>query len=180
MDRAPFYALNTHPLVVESLGSSPTRAESDAMLTRYDEELAREGWGFWAVGVKGAGAPAFVGMVGLHRVSPALPCAPAVEVGWRLHPEQWGHGYATEAAGAALDFGFEEAGLSEIVAFTTTVNTRSQAVMARLGMTRDPEGDFDHPGVSEDSPLRRHVLYRISAPTGPSSSSAQVGPSVAP
>jgi hypothetical protein len=45
MDREPFYALNTHPLVVESLGSSPTRAESDAMLTRYGDELAREGWG---------------------------------------------------------------------------------------------------------------------------------------
>jgi RimJ/RimL family protein N-acetyltransferase len=194
MDREPFYALNTHPLVVESLGSSPTRAESDAMLTRYGQELAREGWGFWAVEVKGGGAPAFagtvgmVGMVGLHRVSPTLPCAPAVEVGWRLHPEQWGHGYATEAASASVDFGFNEAGLGEIVAFTTTVNTRSQAVMARIGMTRDRRGDFDHPALPEDSPLRRHVLYRISAPsasttastTGGSSSSAQVAPSVAP
>ena len=170
VDRAPFAELNAHPLVVESLGSSPTRAESDALVDRYREEMVREGWGLWAVEVA-AGAP-FVGMVGLHRVNAALPCAPAVEVGWRLHPDHWGHGYATEAAAASLVFGFEDAGLDEIVAFTTTRNTRSQAVMERLGMVRDPEGDFDHPGLPEGSPLRRHVLYRVTA--------SQVRPTVAP
>ena len=109
VDRAPFYALNTHPLVVESLGSSPTRAESDAIMARYGEELGREGWGFWAVEARTGGAT-FVGMVGLHRVSAALPCAPAVEVGWRLHPDHWGQGYASEAATASLDFGFDPGG----------------------------------------------------------------------
>ena len=103
MDRAPFFALNTHPLVVESLGSSPTRAESDDMIERYAAEMAREGWGLWAVAEAGeAGGAPFVGMVGLHRVRPELPCAPAVEIGWRLHPDHWGHGYATEAAAASL------------------------------------------------------------------------------
>ncbi len=169
VDLAPFFALNTHPLVVESLGSSPTRAQSDAMVQRYGEELAREGWGLWAVEVAG-GAP-FAGMVGLHRVNPALPCAPAVEVGWRLHPDHWGHGYASEAARASLEHGFAT-GLDEIVAFTTTRNTRSQAVMERIGMTRDAGGDFDHPGMPPDSPLRRHVLYRVGASHGT--------PSVAP
>ncbi len=170
VDRAPFAELNAHPLVVESLGSSPTRAESDALVDRFREEMVREGWGLWAVEV--AGGTPFVGMVGLHRVNAALPCAPAVEVGWRLHPDHWGHGYATEAAAASLVFGFEEAGLDEIVAFTTTGNTRSHAVMERLGMVRDPEADFDHPGLPEGSPLRRHVLYRVSA--------SQVRPTVTP
>jgi RimJ/RimL family protein N-acetyltransferase len=162
VDSGPFFELHTHPLVVESLGSSPGRSESDAMISRYGDELAREGWGFWAVEVRGTSP--FVGMVGLHRVSPALPCAPAVEVGWRLHPDHWGQGYATEAAAAALDFAFNEAGLDEIVAFTTTLNTRSQAVMERIGMTRDSKGDFDHPSLPEGDPLRSHVLYRIGAP----------------
>lgn len=155
---APFAALNAHPLVVESLGSSPTRAESDALVERYAAELAREGWGLWAVEVTG-GEP-FIGMVGLHRVNDVIPCAPAVEVGWRLHPAQWGNGYATEAATASLHHGFVVGGLSEIVAFTTTLNVRSQAVMERVGMMRDHEGDFDHPSVPEGSALRRHVLYR--------------------
>jgi RimJ/RimL family protein N-acetyltransferase len=145
--------------VVESLGSSPTRAESDAMVERYVAEMAAEGWGLWAVEIDG-GAP-FAGMVGLHRVTASLPCAPAVEIGWRLQPDLWGLGYATEAAAAALHFGFDDGGLSEIVAFTTTLNVRSQSVMERLGMVRDPLADFDHPSLPVGSPLRRHVLYRI-------------------
>jgi RimJ/RimL family protein N-acetyltransferase len=111
-------------------------------------------------------------MVGLHRVRAELPFAPAVEVEWRLHPDHWGHGYATEAAAASLRFGFEEAGLAEILAFTTTLNTRSQSVMERIGMVRDPVADFDHPRIPEGSPLRRHVLYRVRP--------SQVAPSVAP
>ena len=107
-----------------------------------------------------------MGIVGLHRVGPQIPCALAVEIGWRLHPDFWGHGYATEAAGASLHFGFEEAGLKEIVAFATTLNTRSQAVMERIGMRREPDGDFDHPRVPVGSPLRRHVLYRVMSPAG--------------
>jgi RimJ/RimL family protein N-acetyltransferase len=171
VDRAPFFALNTHPLVVESLGSSPSRMESDALVDRFDEEMAREGWAPWAVEVAGSGGAPFVGMVGLHRVNAALLCAPAVEVAWRLHPDHWGHGYATEAAAASLDYGFGPAGLEEIIAFTTTLNTRSQAVMERIGMVHDAEGDFDHPRQPEGSPLRRHVLYRARA--------AQRGPRVA-
>jgi RimJ/RimL family protein N-acetyltransferase len=170
VDRAPFFELNTHPLVVESLGSAPTRAESDRVVDHIDEEMSRDGWGLWAVEVA-RGAP-FAGMVGLHRVRRELPCAPAVEVEWRLHPDHWGHGYATEAAGASLRFGFDEAGLAEIVAFTTTLNTRSQAVMGRIGMVRDTGADFDHPRIPEGSPLRRHVFYRVSP--------SQVAPSVAP
>jgi RimJ/RimL family protein N-acetyltransferase len=161
VDRVPFFELNTHPLVVESLGTAPTREESDAMIERSLDEMARESWGFWAVEVTG-GAP-FVGMVGLHRIPPRIPCAPAVEVGWRLHPDHWRRGYATEAATASLSAGFERSGAEEIVAYTATLNTRSQAVMARLAMVRDPADDFDHPHVPEDSPLRRHVLSRISA-----------------
>lgn len=161
---APFAALNTHPLVVESLGSSPTRAESDATVERFALEHQREGWGLWAVEV--AGGERFVGMVGLHRVNPALPCAPAVEAAWRIHPDHWGRGYASEAAGAALGHGFSVGGMEEIVAFTTTLNLRSQSVMRRVGMAHDPAGDFDHPSLPVGSPLRRHVLYRARSGEG--------------
>jgi RimJ/RimL family protein N-acetyltransferase len=168
VDRAPFYELNTHPDVVASLGSAPTRAESDALVERFNTELEQEGWGLWALT---AGAD-FVGMAGLHCVRADLPCAPAVEVGWRLHPDHWGHGYATEGAWAALHHGFTAAGLEEVVAFTATTNTRSQAIMTRLGMERDADGDFDHPNLPHDSPLRRHVLYRVTP--------SQLTPTVAP
>jgi hypothetical protein len=68
-----------------------------------------------------------------------------VEVGWRLASEHWGHGYATEAAREALRFGFVEVGLDEIVSFTVPQNERSWRVMERIGLVRDPAGDFDHP-----------------------------------
>ena len=85
---------------------------------------------------------------------------PAVEIGWRLARPYWGNGYATEAAGAAMSFGFDDLGLDEIVSFTVPANDRSRRVMERLGMTRDPAEDFDHPRVPE-GPIRRHVLYRM-------------------
>jgi len=85
---------------------------------------------------------------------------PAVEVGWRLARGAWGNGYATEAGRAVLDFGFERAGLEEIVSFTSVANQRSRAVMERLGMARDPHDDFDHPDIPDSDPLCRHVLYR--------------------
>jgi len=128
------------------------------MVDSFSAEMAVERWGLWAVEM--SGGPPFVGMIGLHRVNPLVPCAPAVEIAWRLQPDYWGRGYATEGASAAMRYGFNEGALPEIVAFTTTVNERSQGVMARIGMTRDLYGDFDHPSVPEGSPLRRHVLVR--------------------
>lgn len=86
-----------------------------------------------------------------------------MEVGWRLPRWAWGRGYASEAARAALRVAFTDLGLAEVVSFTAVPNQRSQAVMARIGMTRDPDGDFDHPGVPVGHPLARHVLYRVSA-----------------
>jgi ribosomal-protein-alanine N-acetyltransferase len=157
-DLAPFAALNAHPSVVEWVGFSLTRSESDALVERISAELEREGWGSWAVETLEGGV--FIGMVGLNRVKPTYPFAPAVEIGWRLHPSRWGLGYASEAAAAALRYGFETGGLEEIVAFTAASNLRSRSVMERIGMVRDRAGDFEHPSLPEESPLRRHVLYR--------------------
>lgn len=91
------------------------------------------------------------------------PFTPAVEVGWRLAAHAWGHGYATEAATACLDHAFETLDLPEVVSMTAVINLRSVVVMQRLGMTRDPADDFDHPRVPEGHRLRRHVLYRVTA-----------------
>lgn len=86
---------------------------------------------------------------------------PAVEIGWRLAADHWNQGYASEGARAVLDFGFTCLGLDEIVSFTVPLNLRSRRVMEKIGMTRSPAEDFDHPLAPEGHPLRRHVLYRI-------------------
>lgn len=75
--------------------------------------------------------------------------------------EYWGQGYATEGANAALKYGFETVGLDEIISMTAIINTRSQRVMQKLGMTCNRDEDFDHPLVPAGHQLQRHVLYRL-------------------
>ncbi len=156
-DLAPFAEQNADPIVMRFMRGTLDRAESDAYAARCQKHFEENGFCKWAVEAPGV-AP-FVGAVGLTWVGFEADFTPAVEVAWRLHRTWWGRGYATEAAAAALRDGFERAGLAEIVAMTATINAPSLRVMEKLGMTR--AGEFDHPLVAADSPLRRHVLYRI-------------------
>ncbi len=135
------------------------RSESDAMVARILAHFERHGFGFWAV--EAPNVAALVGMVGLAIPPFETHFTPCVEIGWRLAREHWGKGYASEAARASLHYGFEQLGLGEIVAFTVPRNVRSRAVMERIGMTRSPADDFDHPSLPEGHPLRRHVLYPL-------------------
>ena len=161
-DLEPFAAMNADPRVMEHFPSVQTREQSDAFVERIQAHFVEHGYGLWAVEPLD-GSANFVGFVGLQHVSFEAPFAPAVEIGWRLAYDAWGQGYATEAARAAADFAFGPAGLDEIVSMTTVANERSRAVMRKIGMHRDPAGDFDHPRV-DDPRVRPHVLYRAKAP----------------
>ena len=149
---------------MEHFPTTLTRAQSDALVDRAEAHLAENGWGLWAVEVLGGSAQGgFAGFTGLAIPDWEGHFTPAMEVGWRLARWAWGHGNATEAARAALEFAFAHLGRTEVVSFTATVNLRSQAVMRRLGMTRDVGGDFAHPALPEGHQLSWHVLYRVSA-----------------
>ncbi|MFH9467579.1 GNAT family N-acetyltransferase [Streptomyces clavifer] len=158
-DLEPWAAMNADPEVREHLGDLLTREQSAASLTRFQAEFEQRGYGWWAVEVEATGE--FIGFAGLDRVEDGMPFA-GVEIGWRLARPAWGRGYATEAALSVLSYGFDTLELHEVLAVTTATNLRSQAVMRRIGMTRDPADDFDDPQVPE-GPLRPNVLYRISA-----------------
>jgi RimJ/RimL family protein N-acetyltransferase len=164
-DLSAFARLNDDPAVMEFLPQRLSRDESDAMAARISQDMERRGWGLWAVEVREAadraGAP-FIGYVGLSVPSFDAHFTPCVEIGWRLAKPHWGLGYASEAAAAALRFGFDTLDLKQIVSFTVPSNKRSMRVMERIGMTRDLAGDFEHPRLSPGHPLRSHVLYRIS------------------
>jgi len=160
-DLEPFAAINADPVVMEHFVDVQTADESNRFVTeRIAADFAALGWGTWAVDRLDTGE--FVGMVGLLSQTYPAAFTPCVEVGWRLAPGQWGQGFATEAARRSMTFGFESGGLVDIVSTTAVVNARSQAVMVRLGMTRDPAGDFDHPRVPTGHRVERHVLYRMS------------------
>ncbi len=156
-DRDAIADLNAHPRVGEWLGGVRDRAQSDAFVDRVQAHEAEHGFGFW-VAERPADARV-VGMTGLWWVPPEVGMFKTVEIGWRFHPEAWGQGYATEAAKAALAYGFTTLRLPEIIAFTASTNLASQSVMRRIGMSHDPARDFDHPSLAEDHPLRAHVVY---------------------
>lgn len=161
-DVEPFAAMNADPRVMEFFPKLATREETAAMVGRLRAHFEAHGFAMWALELPGI--EPFIGFAGLVHVSFEAPFTPAVELGWRLAHAHWGRGYATEAARAALRVGFERVGLREIVAFAAAGNRRSTRVMEKLGMTRDPAGDFDHPRSPPDSPHQRHVLYRIARP----------------
>lgn len=161
-DLAPFAALNADPEVMAYFPAPLERDQSDALARWIESQFDVVGFGLWAVEVPGR-AP-FLGFVGLKRVQFEAHFTPAIEVAWRLARQYWGNGYATEAARAAVAFGFRELRLREIVSFTTATNLRSRSVMERLGMTHDPADDFDHPRLDSGGPRRRNVLYRLEHP----------------
>lgn len=183
-DLAPWAAMNADPEVRRYVGPLLTPGQAEAWVLNFQDDLDRRGFGFWALEVRASGD--FIGFTGLDIVEEEMPVT-GVEIGWRLARSAWGHGYATEAARAAMEYGFGILTLPEIVAITMAANLRSQAVMERIGMTRDPAEDFDDPDVAEPS-LRRHVVYRIrrapedQAPTrtaGTRTSSSTVRPTLA-
>ncbi len=158
-DLPSFAALNADPRVMEHFPQTLDRGESDAMAGRIRRRIEENGYGLWAVEVVGVNP--FIGYVGLTGAGFEAHFTPCTEMAWRLAYEHWGRGYASEAAAAALTFGFERLDLPEIVAFTTHANHRSRRVMERLGMVRNPADDFDRSNLPEGSPHRPHVLYRL-------------------
>ena len=155
-DREPFAALNADPETMRFFPGILDRPASDAMVDRIEELFDEQGYGLWALEI--AGPAEFIGFTGLNPMPDDVPGAGGVEVGWRLAPSAWHHGYATEAATAALGVAFGGLGLDEIWSMTSILNEPSRAVMRRLGLTECAR--FEHPRIPEGNPLRPHVTYR--------------------
>jgi RimJ/RimL family protein N-acetyltransferase len=156
-DRGPYAAMNADPEVMRYFPAALDRATSDASVDRIEALFDRQGFGLWALEIAETGE--FIGFTGLNPMPDGVPGAGGMEVGWRLARQAWHHGYATEAARAAVDVAFNGAGLAEIWSMTAVLNEPSQAVMRRLGMT--PYAHFDHPKVPAGHPVRPHVVYRL-------------------
>ncbi len=158
-DRDAIADINADPRVGDWLGGTQDRAGSDALVDRVQACITTHGYGFWAAERKADGE--LIGLIGLAPIpagSP-LPFEPGVEIGWRLSPSAWGQGYAAEGAAAALAWGLANLDAPEIISFTACSNLKSQAVMRRIGLQRDPARDFDHPKLAKDHPLRAHVVF---------------------
>ena len=157
-DLPALIVLNQDSEVMQYFPKPYSQAESLRLYQGIQDEVKAYGYSLLAVEEKSS--QEFIGLVGLHHSDLRIFAGKeAVEIGWRLRKEFWNRGYATEAAQACLDFAFQQAGLSEVYSFTSLLNLPSQKVMQKLGMEFVKE--FDNEKVPADSPLHRHVLYRI-------------------
>lgn len=156
-DHEPFVKMSADPAVMRHFPDTLNREEAFAVIDRIQRMFDELGFGFWAV--EAPGVTSFAGFVGLASPKFETHFTPCIEIGWRLAKEHWGKGYATEAAQAALQFGFER--FDEIVAFTVPENRASRRVMTKLGMIHREEENFQHPSLPDGHPLKLHVLYRL-------------------
>ncbi|MBJ7537340.1 GNAT family N-acetyltransferase [Marinomonas transparens] len=157
----PAYAkINANPFVMEYFPAALSEEESYQQVDHMKVFLEEHNWGLWAVELKDTGE--FIGFVGLNRkdATSGIPNSPLIEIGWRLSPEHWGKGYATEAAHKALEFAFNELEVKQVYAFTTVTNARSRQVMDSIGM-QDMQQDFSHPKLDPEHPLAQHCLYKL-------------------
>lgn len=152
-------AINADQRVMEFMLGTMTEEETRQSIDNAKKHFDAHGFGRWAVEI--ADSEKFIGFVGISVPPYSLPFSPCVEAAWRICAEEWGKGYAPEAANEAMRDGFERVGLQEIVSFTTLTNLKSRPVMEKLGMKYCPAEDFHHPMVAEGHRLRRHVLYRM-------------------
>ena len=127
-------AVNADPEVMEFInGGAPlTRVESRVMSDRVAEHWRTYGFGLWAAIEAETGR--MVGYAGLSHPSWLPGWERKVEVGWRLRRDAWGHGYATEAGLAAVDYGVDRLALRELISLIHPENRRSVAVARRLGL----------------------------------------------
>lgn len=158
-DAEPYFQINQDPRVIEFLMGPMSMEKVHAFIKGANDHHEKLGYTLWAAELKATGA--LIGFVGLNFLDWDTPFTPAIEIGWRLGSQFWGCGYATEAAKACLDYGFNKCDLTEIIALTVPDNKRSIHVMEKLGMKRDLESDFTHPKVPPDHRLSHHILYRF-------------------
>lgn len=135
-------------MAIRKLGVQ-SRAQTAEHLEEMVASWMTRGLGMWSVFE--SASETFIGECGLRSVGPKDP---AIELSYGLLPQYWGQGYAREASRAAVDFGFSNAGLEEIVAIARADNVRSRRILEWLGMTLVRQTDGPHGGI---------VRYNIAA-----------------
>lgn len=157
-------AISSDPKVMEHFPNIQDLAVTQRLINHVNEHYKKYGYTCYAVERKDTHE--FIGFIGIIHPSFDIPHftpkgLPIVEIGWRLSSQHWGKGFATEAAKAVLHYAFTELKLDEIISFTVVANMKSRRVMEKIGLHHSDTDDFDHPKLDETSPLRRHVLYRL-------------------
>lgn len=148
-DAEAFFSLNGNPEVMRFTGEPPMLsidAAREAIVNYPDFDTV--GFGRWACVLKATHT--VIGFCGLKR----LPDLDEVDLGYRLLPEYWGRGLATEASAACLEFGFSTLGLDRIIGLVLPENLASIRVLEKVGMR--PDGEVRYSGLI----ARRYAISR--------------------
>lgn len=140
-DGDDFARMNADTEVMADLGGPLSRSASNEKLERFEHMFDLHGITRWVVTDRRG---RYLGYCGIVVQEDDHPLGSHHEIGWRLARDAWGHGYASEAATAALIDAFDRLGYTEVLAYTAADNVRSQAVMERLGLERRRALDFVH------------------------------------
>lgn len=154
-DAPLIYSLNSDPEVVKYVHEEPTSSPEIALASinnRILPQYANYGYGRWAVYLKDTRQ--FIGWCGLKY----RPEREEIDLGYRFLRSTWGNGYATEAARATLQHGFEALALTEIAAMAHIQNLASLRVLEKCGM------HFRGFEEVEGSPVKTFSLSNPSAP----------------
>lgn len=156
-DLPKFASLNSHPEVMKFFPSSLSLEESTRSIERLLQQFEIHGHTYFAV--ERLDNHQFIGFIGLAYQDYPSPFTPNVDIGWRLIPEAWGKGYATEGARRCIQYAFEELKLEKLIAICPCLNQPSENVMKRIGMKK--AGEFIHPLLTHSEHLQYCVAYEI-------------------
>tara|TARA_R100001591_G_scaffold2681_2_gene6771 strand:+ start:6167 stop:6706 length:540 start_codon:yes stop_codon:yes gene_type:complete len=157
-DLNPFFEINSDPEVMKHFPSVLNIEQTELLIKKINNHIEEHGYGFFAVDLLPENT--FIGFIGLKNSSFEADFTPCVEIGWRLDKKYWNQGLATEGSARCLDFAFSDLNVVEVYSFTALLNKASERVMQKIGMKKI--GEFDHPLVEDNHPLKAHCLYRIS------------------
>jgi len=138
-DRETLISMYADPGASRDFGRPLRRVESEATFEKYLAAFPAYGFTRWKVTLLDG---TFIGTNGVMRQVDHQSLGTHDEIGWRMLPEFWGQGYATEGARASLSDAQNRCGLRGIITYTAPDNLASQAVMDRMDFIRAPDRDF--------------------------------------
>ncbi|WP_431158500.1 GNAT family N-acetyltransferase [Winogradskyella poriferorum] len=144
-DTQDMFEMDSNPKVHKFLGNNPVKTieESEKMVAGVIQQYSDYDIGRLAMILKSTNE--FVGWSGLKYEREVRQEFNYYDVGYRLKESFWGHGYATEAAIASLDYGFNTLNLKEINAAADVEHTVSNKILRNIGM--QPDGTFFLEGI---------------------------------
>jgi len=148
-------AINQNPEVMKFFPSMPDRDATMAFIKKMQAQFAKTQYCYFATEL--LATKTFIGFIGLMYQDYEAKFTPCVDIGWRLAPNAWGKGYATEGAKACLKYAFEVLHLSTIYSVAPVLNIPSISVMKKIGMKQ--LYTFDHPKLSDYPDIEPCALY---------------------